>query len=78
MEKITAFVDEKLFPFMLYASTGFVLFAFVTQVTFAGISAFGSEEKALEISNKMTWKFDGNFKNHPDNIFYEGDVVASK
>ena len=76
MRKITAFVDEKLFPFMLYASTFFVLFAFVTQVTFAGMNAFASEERVLEIANKMTWKFDGNFKNHPDNIFYEGDAAA--
>ena len=64
-------VDERLFPLALYASVGFVMFAFVTQVTFGCISAFGSEEKALSISNKMAWKFDGTFKNHPDNIFYE-------
>jgi hypothetical protein len=78
MKKLTNIVDEHLFPLVLYACVGFVMFAFVTQVTFACISAWGPEDKALSISNKMAWKFDGNFKNHPDNIFYEGDDVAAK
>ena len=72
MEKMTKFVDEKIFPLMLYVSTAFVVFAFITQVTFAGMSAMSSDDRMLVISNKMSWKFDGTFKNHPDNIFYEG------
>ena len=72
MEKMTKFIDEKIFPSMLYASTAFVVFAFITQVTFASMSMMSSDERMLEISNKMSWKFDGSFKHHPDNIFYEG------
>lgn len=66
------FVDERIMPFALYGSVAFVMFAFVTQVTFACMSMWASDERMLSISNKMSWKFDGTFKNHPDNIFYEG------
>lgn len=72
MKKAMNFVDEKLFPLALYASGSFIIFAFITQVTMAVMTAMVPEERMLDISNKMTWKFDGNFKNHPDNIFYEG------
>ncbi len=71
---MTEFFDEKIFPSMLYISCSFVIFALVTQVTMAVMSAVGPRERMLDISNKMTWKFDGNFKNHPENIFYEGEI----
>ena len=29
-------------------------------------------ELATQIGNELTWKFDGTFKNDPDNIWYEG------
>jgi len=71
MKKMINFIDEKMFPLALYGSVGFIMFAFVTQVTFATMAVWASEDRVLDISNKMAWKFDGNFKNHPDNIFYE-------
>jgi hypothetical protein len=74
MKKMTEFFDEKIFPSMLYISGSFIIFAFITQVTMAVMTAVVPGERMLDISNKMTWKFDGNFKNHPDNIFYEGEI----
>jgi hypothetical protein len=72
MEKMIKFFDEKIFPSLLYLTAFFVILAFIVQVTFAVMSVFASEEKILDITHKMTWKFDGNYKDHPDNIFYEG------
>jgi hypothetical protein len=31
----------------------------------------GQEEKATRISNEITWKIDGRFKDNPDNIWYK-------
>jgi hypothetical protein len=31
----------------------------------------GNQEKLREMSNEFSWKFDGTFKNHPGNIWYE-------
>lgn len=72
MKKMHNFIDEQVVPLVLFASVGFVMFAFITQVTFACLNVWGDEDKMLSISNKMAWKFDGSFKNHPDNLFYEG------
>jgi hypothetical protein len=74
MKKFTEFFDEKIFPSMLYLSGSFIIFAFITQVTMAVMTAVVPEDRMLNISNKMSWKFDGTFKNHPDNIFYEGEI----
>jgi hypothetical protein len=31
----------------------------------------GQEERQRDMINKIEWKFDGTFKNNPDNIWYE-------
>ena len=33
---------------------------------------FTKPELATKVGNYLTWKFDGTFKNDPDNIWYEG------
>jgi hypothetical protein len=32
----------------------------------------GQEEEMTRISNEISWRVDGTFKNNPDNIWYEG------
>jgi hypothetical protein len=32
----------------------------------------GQEQRQRDMINKMEWKFDGAFKNSPDNIWYKG------
>lgn len=33
---------------------------------------FTNEDLERKISNEISWKIDGTFKNNPDNIWYEG------
>jgi hypothetical protein len=33
---------------------------------------------ALNISNEISWKIDGAFKNNPNNIWYEEPLVSEK
>ena len=46
-------------------------FALSFQVFFMYLHFSGQDERALEISNELTWKLDGRFKDNPDNICYE-------
>jgi hypothetical protein len=35
------------------------------------LQASGQEQRQQDMINKIEWKFDGTFKNNPDNIWYE-------
>lgn len=35
------------------------------------LQATGQEQRGQDIINKIEWKFDGTFKDSPDNIWYE-------
>lgn len=35
------------------------------------LQASGQEQRGRDIINKIEWKFDGTFKNNPDNIWYD-------
>ena len=48
-----------------------VMFALSFQVYMIYLHFSGQEDKTLAISNWFSWKFDGTFKNNPDNIWYE-------
>ena len=47
------------------------VFALSFQI-FMLITHFTKPELATKVGNYLTWKFDGTFKNDPDNIWYEG------
>ena len=47
------------------------VFALCFQV-FMFVAHYTKPELATKIGNELTWKFDGTFKNDPDNIWYEG------
>ena len=66
---------HKFFELIGKAFVVFVGFWIVFALTFEGYMVYlhfsGQEEKTMAISNWFSWKFDGTFKNNPDNIWYE-------
>jgi len=58
---------------LLYLVAFWVLFALCLQLTMVGIHFSGNQQLERDISNWFTWKFDGNFKNSPENIFYKAE-----
>jgi len=69
---------QKIGEVMLKSYLGLVgvwlAFALSTQVFFLYLHFSGQEERATSISNEITWKIDGRFKNSPDNIWYEKPI----
>ena len=47
------------------------MFALSFQI-FMFVTHFTNPELSTKVGNYLTWKFDGTFKNDPDNIWYEG------
>ena len=50
-----------------------IAFALIFQLTMVGIHLAGKTELERNIANWFTWKFDGNFKNDPMNVWYEAE-----
>jgi hypothetical protein len=48
-----------------------VVSALCFQVFCVYLEISGQEERQRDMINKIDWKFDGTFKNNPDNIWYE-------
>jgi hypothetical protein len=67
---------------LLKAYLGFVglwlVFALSFQVFFIYLHFTNQEERALNITNQISWKIDGAFKNNPDNIWYEKPATDRK
>lgn len=66
-------VKEKLFIAFLSLVGLWVILALAFQLTMLGLMATGKTETVTAIGNWLTWKFDGTFKNSPDNIWYNAD-----
>lgn len=54
----------------VYLCLIWVLFAISFQVFFLVLN-YTNPEKVSDYSNQLSWKFDGTFKNYPNNIWYE-------
>ena len=65
-------IGEKFFLAYVYFVMTWVVFALGFQTYFLYLHFSGQDEVASKISNEITWKLDGRFKNSPDNIWYEG------
>lgn len=67
--------SQKLFDLIGKIFLVFVGLWLVFALSFEGYMTYlhfsGQEEKTTAISNWFSWKFDGTFKNNPDNIWYE-------
>jgi hypothetical protein len=72
MKKILNQIGEKLLMGYVYFVVCWVTFALGFQTYFMYLTFSGQDDKATKISNELTWKLDGRFKNNPDNIWYEG------
>jgi hypothetical protein len=73
MKKINfKLVGEKLFQAYLIFVMTWIVFALGFQSYFMYLHFSGQDEVATKISNEITWKIDGRFKNNPDNVWYEG------
>jgi hypothetical protein len=48
-----------------------IICALLFQVTMIGLEVAGKTETIQAVSNWLSWKFDGTFKNSPGNIWYE-------
>jgi hypothetical protein len=65
-------IGEKFFLAYLYFVMTWIVFALGFQMFFMYLLVTKQDERATKISNEITWKLDGRFKNSPDNIWYEG------
>jgi hypothetical protein len=50
-----------------------IVFALLFQLTMVGIHLAGKTELETNIANWFSWKFDGTFKNDPNNIWYNAE-----
>jgi hypothetical protein len=50
-----------------------IIFALLFQLTMVGIHFAGKTELETNIANWFSWKFDGTFKNDPNNIWYNAE-----
>lgn len=76
MEKIRIFaisLREKLFMTFLGLVGIWIIFALVFQLFFVYLHFSGKEDLATKISNWITWRIDGTFKNSPENIWYNAE-----
>jgi hypothetical protein len=62
---------ELLFKMFLLSVGLFIGLALVFQLFFVFLQISGREQWATEISNEITHRIDGTFKNNPENIWYE-------
>ena len=51
----------------------FLISALLFELFMVGLEATGKTEMARDISNWITWRIDGTFKNSPENIFYKAE-----
>lgn len=63
-------IKDKFLHGVLYSVIGWTILGLSFQV-FMLITSSINPELETKISNELTWKLDGTFKNNPDNIWYE-------
>jgi len=61
-----------IFSLTLVLTSTWILFALSFQLYAVFLQVSGQEEEMARISNEISWRVDGTFKNNPDNIWYEG------
>lgn len=61
------------FKGFLLLALAWVGLALVIQLTMVGIHFSGNAELERNIANWFSWKFDGTFKNSPENIWYNAE-----
>jgi len=64
---------EELGLFFLKSTLVFVVSALIFQVSMVAIHFSGNTQLETNIANWFSWKFDGTFKNSPENIWYNAE-----
>ena len=77
LASIGTYMGQKLFLVFLYGVIIFIFCALGTQLFFLYLEFTNQHEKIQNIVNQLDWKFDGRFKNHPGNIYYEEPTKIS-
>lgn len=76
MQKIKAFtvnLHEKLLLLFVYGVLMFVTSALLFQLFFVALHVMGKDQYIQELVNRFDQRFDGTFKNNPDNVMYNAD-----
>ena len=66
-------IKELLFKMFLIGALSFISLALLFQVFFIFLEVSGRQEWATQITNEITWRIDGTFKNNPENIWYQAE-----
>jgi len=66
-------IKELFVKTFLIAAISFVVLALLFQLFFVFLEVGGRQEWATQITNEITWRIDGTFKNNPGNIWYEAE-----
>ena len=72
MTNILNKAKDILFRVTLVFTGLWIAFAFSFQMYAVFLTVSGQDEKMTQLSNEISWRLDGTFKNNPDNIWYEG------
>ena len=76
MQKIKALtvnLHEKLFMLFVYGVCVFIASALLFQLFFVALHVTGQDQYIQELVNRFDHRFDGNFKNDPQNVMYDAD-----
>jgi hypothetical protein len=74
---VGTYIEQKLFLVFLYSLMIFIFCGLGMQMFFLYMELTNQHEKIQNIVNQLDWKFDGRFKNHPGNIYYEEPTKIS-
>ena len=66
-------IKELFVKTFLIAAISFVVLALLFQLFFVFLEVSGRQEWATQITNEITHRIDGTFKNSPENIWYEAE-----
>jgi len=66
-------IKELFVKTFLIAAISFVVLALLFQLFFVFLEVSGRQEWATQITNEITWRIDGTFKNYPNNIWYQAE-----
>jgi len=70
MKQFIISLREKVFLAFLSLAGILIIGALLFQVTFLFLEFSGRSEIASQIARELSWKFDGTFKNDPNNVWY--------
>jgi hypothetical protein len=70
MKNLLTKTKDLLFNTFLVLSGTWIMFALVFQLYGVFLIATHQDEEMRRITNEISWKIDGTFKNNPENIWY--------